>query len=241
MTTCEPFYGFGIHRAHDLYVVPHIVNVLWVGVIARDPWLAFTLAGLNEAVETLAQTVFQSFVIFIGANDDVENLTASLVEDWLIQGGIGALLALLCIAIYMPPRLLRLRDLRERHVGRFFWYLLVVAGLPVIVGSALYRLTIAGFEAGPLIYTASLWLAILLIPVRATEALVTIGVFSTVINLQQYASYLPSTGIQSWLWSLVFVIYLGLRVCLVGRTAGQWDPFEPPSRTTAEALVPGHR
>lgn len=108
--------------ACDEWAVPHIVNIFWIGIITRDPIFALLAAAVNESLEILNNMIFGSFVLYVNANYATENIASALVDDFLIQGGIGAILAAIYIWVYPSPRMLRFRDLYKcQKTGRFVY------------------------------------------------------------------------------------------------------------------------
>lgn len=243
-------YGLVHTYACDSYAVPHIVNVFWLAIITRDPWFAFVMAGLSEIFEAFAQVAFANFLIFVGAEGSYESVGMVLIEDWLIQGGIGALLGLMFIASFPGPRMLRFRDLFRMpvlRVGRFVFYLFIVF-LLCVPGTAIHSLTVGAseFPIGILLYAPIAIVSVgfmVLFPVHKrrwhdyTSAqqwdywLTALG-FTVVIGTQTAFDYLQSSAIQSWLWSFVFAVYLFARAVYRYRTYGYvyspegYDPFK---------------
>ena len=238
--------------ACDIYSVPHIVNVFWVAIVMRDAWNAWVIAGVLELVEVLMQVIFGSYGFFIGPeSENLENLGRSLVEDWLIQGGIGALLGLVYISGFPGPRMLRFRDwfrLPAIRVGRFILYallLIIIAGIGTLLFG--YELPDSGFKLGVFL---SLALNVLVVPLllcfrvhketwatysvnQQWEYWLTALVFTTIMSVQAAFDYLYSGAIQSWLWSFVFLVYLFVRALYRYRVYGYvhspegYDPFKP--------------
>jgi hypothetical protein len=237
--------------ACDIYSVPHIVNVFWVAIITRDAWNAWVIAGVFELAEVLMQVIVGSYSFFIGPEgENVENFGRSLVEDWLIQGGIGALLGLVYIASFPGPRMLRFRDLfrlPSLKVGRFILYsllLIIIAGVGTMLFG--YELADSGFKLGVFF---SLGLTVFVVAglfcfkahkktwqsyssMQQWEYWLTTLVFTTVISVQAAFDYLYSGAIQSWLWSFVFLVYLFVRALYRYRVYGYvhspegYDPFK---------------
>ena len=235
--------------ACDEWAVPHILNVFWIGIITRDPFFAFFIAGLNEALETLFQMIFGSFVLYVNANYTSENFAGSLVDDFLIQGGIGVLLSLIYIWIYSSPRMLRFRDLSKcQNFGKFVYYFFFVL-LLIVPGSILFKaVTGTGFAYGillyPLFFVVFVGLNVLTKVNRLTWQRYTTGeqaefwivalVYTLVMSLQALGDYLYSSAIQSWLWSLIFLVFLLVRAGIQYRQkklvnypgTRNWDPFK---------------
>ena len=212
--------------ACDAWTVPHILAPMFLCVLTRAPFFAFAIAGIAEIGEALANVLFGNFVIFITDNDVGENITGILLDDWLIQGGIGVLLGIVIIAIFKPPRYIDIRDIcphrkgERRHTGRFFYYLFLF--LLLVVPATIYRLLIGSFELGITLYPVLnlVVIGIHLLIQRCQRKRVnyefwfTIVAISLVLNVQNIFDYLYSSAIQSWLWSAVIMLYLLLRLTL---------------------------
>ena len=118
--------GWSITFMCDEWATSHIITPLFIAAITFDPLNSWHLAGYWEMLEIFMLTVFGSFIIFItgGTGDpmeDSETLVMIFLEDWLIQGSLGALfLGSLYLNLTRPPRLLRSSDLWE--APRFFWF-----------------------------------------------------------------------------------------------------------------------
>ncbi len=61
-------------------------------ILTRNWIAAFFISGLFEIVEAIMVTATQDFVVFAGAANSLENLPDALIDDWLIQAGLGTLL-----------------------------------------------------------------------------------------------------------------------------------------------------
>lgn len=244
--------------ACDEWAVPHILNIFWIGIITRDPTFAFLIAGLNEALEVLFQMIFGSFVLYVNANYTSENLAGALVDDFLIQGGIGATLSLIYIWIYDSPRMWRFRDLKNcANAGKFFYYLFFLL-VVIVPGSILFKgVTADGFAYGILIYPL-FFLVFTVLNVftrmnkntwkgytRADQAefWIVALVYTLVMGLQALADYFYSSAVQSWLWSFIFLVFLIGRAAIKSRNRNDpeyklvsdpgrrdWDPFKKRNR-----------
>jgi hypothetical protein len=220
-------YTFVNTYACDVWVVPHILAPMFLCILTRAPFFAFAIAGIAEIGEALANAMFGDFVIFITDNDVGENITGILLDDWLIQGGIGVLLGIVIIAIFKPPRYIDLRDIcparkgEKRHVGRFFYYLFLF--LFLVAPAITYRLAIGSFSSAGVILYPVLNLGVIGIHLLIQycqrkrvnyEFWFTIVAISLVLNVQNIFDYLYSSAIQSWLWSSVIMLYLLLRLTI---------------------------
>lgn len=207
--------------ACDKWAVPHIVAPLLVTIMTRNVYFGFTIAGIAEIVEYLIFVIFGSFVIFvsngeISETDRVENIVGVLLEDWLIQGGIGALI-LGCIFIKVIPGkpFVRWADAWDKNKRGSFWFYLVI-GILMLGSIAIYPLELGSLRFGILIYPVILFVFIIVIWLREGEHFyaefwLTFLAFATAINVSNLFDYLYSGPIQSWLISLVFLFYLFVR------------------------------
>lgn len=209
--------------ACDQWAILHIIAPFLLTIITRDPFLAFAFAGIAEIGEVLAYALFEKFPLFVSDSDVVENITGILLDDWLIQGGIGVFLGILFMFLFPEaPRFLRWQDLvptrgRKRRAGRFFYYLFLL--LFLISPTFIYRLeTAGGFTYGILIYWGIqiVLVAIHLIIVRGQfyKFWLTALAVSGVLNIQNLFDYLYSSAIQSWLWSGVIALVLLISICI---------------------------
>lgn len=241
--------------ACDEWAVPHIVNVFWIGIITRDPVFALLIAGLNEALEVTFQMIFGSFVLYVNANYTSENLAGALVDDFFIQGGIGALLSLIYIWVYDSPRMLRFRDLSKcQNAGKFVYYFIFVL-LITVPGSILFKaVTGNGFAYGILIYPLFFLLFVGLnvltrvnrvtwqsyTTMEQVEFWIVALMYTLIIGVQALGDYFYSSAIQSWLWSLIFLIFLVIRLIIKVRLENKppvqdpgkrdWDPFKKENK-----------
>jgi hypothetical protein len=224
-------YAFINTYACDSWVIPHILAPMFLCILTRAPFFAFAMAGIAEIGEVLAIVLFGNFVLFIDANDVIENINGIMLDDWLIQGGIGVLLGIVVIAIFKPPRYIDLRDIcpsrssfrgkgERRHIGRFMYYLVLF--LLLILPVIMYKLKLGSFSFGIVMYTV-LNLAVIGIHLLIQycqrkrvnyEFWFTIVAISLVLNVQNIFDYLYSSAIQSWLWSSVIMLYLLLRLTI---------------------------
>jgi len=208
--------------ACDQWAILHIIAPFLMTIITRDPFLAFAFAGIAEIGEALAYALFDNFAIFVNDSDVVENITGILLDDWLIQGGIGVVLGIIMMYLFPEvPRLLRWRDLvpakrgHKRHLKRFFGYLFLF--LFLIAPASIYRLeTSSGFTYGILIYWGIqiILVAILLLFTKEQymDFWITTLVISGIYNVQNLFDYLYSSAIQSWLWTVIIMLALLIRI-----------------------------
>jgi len=226
--------------ACDPWAVPHVVAPFLVGIMTGDPLFAWFMAYLAESVEVIMFQLLGSYELFIGDPDGNENLAGALVDDAFIQGGIGALLSLIYLYVFMYPRLLAWKDAWRGHSGRFWFYafFLIFLMLPavqymLVVGTDEFKL---GVLLMPFIVIAVICVFVLIqdslikrgkerkrtcsmespwgnYPINLQrEFWITASVFSLVMYLQELIpSWLYSSAVQTWLVSGVFAIYLGLR------------------------------
>ena len=201
--------------ACDKYAAVHVIAPLIVAVMTRNFYFAFTLAGINEVFELLLYVIRGNYVGFIGANDKTENLTGVLLEDWLIQGGIGTII-LGALFLYVIPGkpMIVWSDLWKRP-KRFFFYVIIM--FLMLLPVSLYAIQLGNFNMGILAYPFIQLIFIGIIFLKEgrkefqTELWITLWLFSLVINVSNMFDYLYSGSIQSWFISVLFLYYLILR------------------------------
>jgi hypothetical protein len=214
--------------ACDAWAVPHVIMPFILTVWAKDFGVGWLFAYINEGVEAWFNIFFATFVLFVDANHDGENLAGSLIDDAWIQGLVGATLGVLFLWAMPTPRLLSIRDfipLKKGHVrlDRFvYWVLMLIL---VASPATLYRVKIGTFPLGILVYPflqgAFLWIANRFAPAetwagyrrsQVREYWFTIWLFSLAINIQNMFDYFYSSAVQSWIWSGLFGVYLIIRI-----------------------------
>jgi hypothetical protein len=87
----------------DMWHSPHIANPFLLMVFSNNWIAAFFVSGLFEIVEALMVTIFKNFAFFAGAANSLENLPDVLIDDWLIQAGLGVLLGALYMWVMRAP------------------------------------------------------------------------------------------------------------------------------------------
>ena len=145
------FYSINFLDDCDMWHAPHIANPFFLMVITRSWVAAFFVSGLFEIVECLMVVIFQNFALFAGAANSLENLPDVLIDDWLIQAGLGTLLGAWVCWYFDPPALWRGWYVDK---GRFMWWLLWYA--LVMVPQTAYGINLndtdpTGFPLGPTI------------------------------------------------------------------------------------------
>ena len=207
----------------DPWAVPHLVNPFLFGVWTKSPLLAFFLAGIGELVEYTALTLFQSFIVFLGThegtdfNADVENLAGSYIEDWLIQGGIGTLLAWVFYNHFVFPKLIRYSG---RVLVSIFYNLFFFLGC-VILPSALYGIEVNEFPLGRLLYPLIQGVMFLLIiwlqpkdifmGYKKSDIYQFWGIswfMMFILHLQNIWDWFYSSHVQSWLITGIYLVIL---------------------------------
>ena len=122
-------FGNTILTSCARWAAPHITSPFLIAVVTRSPWLGFAIAGVFEIVEALFVTLFNDFIIFVGDSDPQlsgENLFGAILEDWLIQGGIGTLLAWLFIMLVPGRALVQGKDLRWDRTSFNFYFVATI-------------------------------------------------------------------------------------------------------------------
>lgn len=130
--------------ACDIWPVPHVLTVFSVGLYTRSALYAFLFSGIWEIVEALILLIFGNFsLFFVGPADNLalENLSQSIIDDWLIHGGIGALLSWVFYYGFNFPILVNFKEFWT-DVYRFWFYVFSF----VLVNSGFYFLY--GTEVG---------------------------------------------------------------------------------------------
>jgi hypothetical protein len=116
------------------------------------PFIAYIIAGIFEQFEIFSRVFFGVFITFFtkdGLSAEPETFVGSYLEDWAIQGGLGAFLlgGLFIHAIDFPPFIWGTREKSRKHT----WYylgVLIFYVLPFVVFSIDLD---NGFPLGPLI------------------------------------------------------------------------------------------
>jgi len=90
-----------IHRWH----APHIANPFILMIFVNNALAPILLSGLFEIVEALMVATTNDFAVFAGAANSLENLSDVLIDDWLIQAGLGTLLGALYMWVMRAPSL----------------------------------------------------------------------------------------------------------------------------------------
>ena len=208
--------------ACDKFSVPHVVASFLVAIITRNAWFGFTMAGIHKVLEYLIYAISGDFTLFATGieSDNLENIANILLEDWLIQSGVGALI-LGGVFLYVFPGKahLTLDDLKRRNrIIRFIFYTIMT--LFLIAPALLYPLVSGSFQYGVLLYPFIQLVFILIIWFYEkefrkenfqTEFWFTFWFFSLVINFSNLFDYFYSGPIQSWFISTLFLYYLFLR------------------------------
>jgi hypothetical protein len=207
----------------DKWAVPHLLAPFLVTIMTRDVYFGFTIAGVSEVVEYLTYAIFGDFVIFISNTDvaeaeRVENVAGILLEDWLIQAGIGAvLLGWTFITLYPGKAFV---EWRQWRTGRFWFYLIV--GILMMASGFLYPLIFGSFYFGVLMYPVLHTVFVVVIWVYE-EGCIKKGrfyagfwldflLFSFAISVSNLFDYAYSGPIQSWFISAWFLVYMFLRI-----------------------------
>jgi hypothetical protein len=88
------FFSINFLDNCDMWHAPHIANPFFLMMITRNYWVAFFVSGVFEIVECLMVVCMDDFGLFAGAANSLENMPDALVDDWLIQAGLGTLLGM---------------------------------------------------------------------------------------------------------------------------------------------------
>ena len=99
-------YVFVLGYACDPWCVLHITTPMLLTLFLGNPWYAYLLTGLSEIVEVFAIAMTGSYVFFLEdpsiSTGAWENQVGALIDDWLIQGGIGVFVGYLIIITFRP-------------------------------------------------------------------------------------------------------------------------------------------
>jgi hypothetical protein len=88
---------------------PHIANPFTAYLYTQNIFYAFLISGSFEIFERMSLIILGNYVIFIGDQSDNETFDASLIGDWMLQGGIGVILGwffcrvMRCSRPFTPP------------------------------------------------------------------------------------------------------------------------------------------
>ena len=206
----------------DVWPVPHILVPMLAGLFTKWPLFGFFIAGVWEIIEILILMIFQTFnVFFVGpdANSAYENLGQAFIDDWLIHGGIGTLLAWTLLHTFDMPLLV---DFGEFWTKLYkFWYYVfafIILALPL---STWYGYEIDGIRLGVLIAPFLQLIVIGLIVLTEPKATwlgysrVTYWMcwwpLSLALNISNMFGWFYSGAIQAWLLTgIYYVILLGV-------------------------------
>jgi hypothetical protein len=94
------FFSINFLDNCDMWHAPHIANPFLLMMITRNYWAAFIVSGVFEIVECLMVVTMDGFGLFAGAANSLENMPDALVDDWLIQAGLGTLLGIWVITFF---------------------------------------------------------------------------------------------------------------------------------------------
>lgn len=247
--------GWSLTFRCDRWAAPHIFIPMLLAILASDPINAFHAAGYWELFEVLMLFLASSYFLFPGAGGaaDGESLTMIFVEDWLIQGFIGALiLGTLYIRLFRSPRLLRFRDLWESP--RDFWFYALWFLVYNIPFALTYVLNIGGVSYGEILIVVwqpawawavwrseGAWLRRSNNGRRKWEGYSeqrrawfwwTIPIIMVPVYTQNMFDYLFSNGVQSWLWAALAAAGLSAAHYVVHRGVipDYFWPFKEPCR-----------
>ena len=145
------FFSINFLDNCDMWHAPHIANPFFLMILCRRWWVAFLVSGLFEIVECLTVVVMGEFGLFAGAANSLENLPDVLLDDWLIQAGLGVTLGAWVTWYFDSPYMWR-GWYTDR--GRFMWWLLWYVA--VMLPQTTYGINLnddepTGFPLGPTI------------------------------------------------------------------------------------------
>lgn len=130
--------------ACDQWAAIHVINPFLLTVYSRSAFFGFFMAGIGELIEAVFLWCFSNYAIYVSANSQGETIAMSLVDDWLIQGGIGALMGWVFYrTVDAYPSFLNYT--KPLHL---FYYLFMVLGLQIILTSVLFMVAFGGFLFG---------------------------------------------------------------------------------------------
>lgn len=229
----------------DIWAPTHIANPFFIYCMTQSWPITFLFTGVAEIAEGVLVAGGTAFPLEVS-----ESLTEVLIDDWLIQGGLGLLLGGLFMYTIKAHALLSSKRWRTRRSEWYFYALIVVLYfLANVSGFAGFYVeappdtrNLAGFN------TTDLWLSpavnvayhgILLTGVYAVEphfsTQVWLGeppwkrssfwcgawVIGAALELQAPWDYFYSSAIQSWLITAIIALYL-LGIAAV---RGEWPYF----------------
>lgn len=230
---CETFVGtyalgpvtLNTLSSCDPWAVPHLVNPFLFGITTKSVPYAFLLSGIGELIEYLMLSLYNSFIVFLGTHDgvdfnvDVENLAGSYIEDWLIQGGLGTLMAWVFYNHFVFPQLIRFGDVLKGGALRVLFYLFFIVCGCIVLPSALFGIEVNGFPLGRHLYyiiqSVMFLLIILLQPRDVFQGYKKMDIYQFwfcswfimfVYLLQNSWDWFYSSHIQSWLITGIFLV-----------------------------------
>lgn len=105
-------FGWNVIALHLLFTgppaqwhAPHIANPFILMIFTGNALAPILLSGLFEIIEALMVATTKDFALFAGAANSLENLSDVLLDDWLIQAGLGTLLGAFYMWITGAPHL----------------------------------------------------------------------------------------------------------------------------------------
>jgi len=111
----------------DMWHAPHIANPFLLMIFTGSIWPPILLSGLFEIVEAGMVLTTSGFAVFAGAANSLENLSDVLLDDWLIQCGLGVLLGCLYLWCMGWPRLWgNFWTQRRNFLWWTLWYILIM-------------------------------------------------------------------------------------------------------------------
>lgn len=145
------FFSINFLDNCDMWHAPHIANPFFLMILCRKWWVAFLVSGLFEIIECLMVVVMGEFGLFAGAANSLENLPDVLIDDWLLQAGLGVALGAWVTWYFDSPAMWK-GWYTDR--GRFMWWLLWYVA--VMVPQTTYGINLndddpTGFPLGPTI------------------------------------------------------------------------------------------
>lgn len=203
----------------------HIATPFLLTIWSRSAFFGFFMAGIGELLEYFLLTLWETFAVFvtnngtkIDPNVDVESLANIFVGDWLIQGGIGALLGWTFYQMVESPALLDWQDLWKRPFTFCYYFFWLLAG--TFLKGILYSLDFGSFAFG--INFAYIFDFILIAILELTQPKHKWGGHTkkqkwiyyfwwlfpvTILHFQNQFDYFYSNWVQSWLWSGIIWIF----------------------------------
>ena len=111
----------------DMWHSPHIANPFILLIFTGSIWPPILLSGLFEIVEAVMVATTKDFALFAGAANSLENLSDVLLDDWLIQAGLGVLLGVVYMWVMNGPRLWgNFWTQRRNFLWWTLWYILLM-------------------------------------------------------------------------------------------------------------------